>query len=136
MAVCGSEVVAMLLCGTLSCTAQPHRVSLPTIVCPTESVLDFILGPLSLTHKLKNKKGHQQGALSRKLTTNRGYCGHCKSIVWLNNSKCPNVHSGIPEIQDIKPVTAFQDDTKLWGPIIKTKVGRPLIVLLMLGIVD
>lgn len=53
-------------------------------------------------------KGAYTGALSRKLTTNRGYCGHCKSVVWLNNAKCPNVHSGISEIQDIKPVTAFQ----------------------------
>ncbi|KAG5004946.1 hypothetical protein JHK86_029085 [Glycine max] len=53
-------------------------------------------------------KGAYTGALSRILTTSRGYCGHCKSVVWLNNSKCPNVHSGISEIQDIKPVTAFQ----------------------------
>ncbi|BAT94268.1 F-box protein [Vigna angularis] len=53
-------------------------------------------------------KGAYTGALSSILTTNRGYCGHCKSVVWLNNAKCPNVHSGISEIQDIKPVTAFQ----------------------------
>lgn len=53
-------------------------------------------------------KGAYTGALSRKLTTNRGYCGHCKSVVWLNNAKCPNIHSGTSEIQDIKPVTAFQ----------------------------
>ncbi|TKY51360.1 F-box protein [Spatholobus suberectus] len=53
-------------------------------------------------------KGAYTGALSRKLTTNRGYCGHCKSVVWLNNATCPNVHSGISEIQDIKPVTSFQ----------------------------
>ncbi|KAK7279887.1 hypothetical protein RJT34_24946 [Clitoria ternatea] len=54
-------------------------------------------------------KGEYTGALSKKLTTNRGYCACCKSVVWLNNSKCPNAHSGISaEIQDIKPVTAFQ----------------------------
>ncbi|RDX87855.1 SPCC24B10.10c, partial [Mucuna pruriens] len=53
-------------------------------------------------------KGAYTRTLSRKLTTNRGYCGHCKSIVWLNNAKCPNVHIGISEIEDIKPVTAFQ----------------------------
>ncbi|KAL2324584.1 hypothetical protein Fmac_023642 [Flemingia macrophylla] len=53
-------------------------------------------------------KGAYTGALSKKLTTNRGYCGHCKSVVWLNNAKCLNVHSGISEIPDIKPVTALQ----------------------------
>ncbi|KAK7391310.1 hypothetical protein VNO78_19724 [Psophocarpus tetragonolobus] len=53
-------------------------------------------------------KGSYTGALSKLLTTNRGYCGHCKSVVWLNNTKCPNIHSGIYEIQDVKPVTAFQ----------------------------
>lgn len=45
MRVWGSEIVfAMLLCGTLSCTAQqPHRVSLSSsTVCPTESIFDFI----------------------------------------------------------------------------------------------
>ncbi|KAF7821917.1 F-box protein [Senna tora] len=48
-------------------------------------------------------------ALSRKLTFNRGYCGRCKTIVWLNNSKCPNSHCGIiSKIHDIKPVTACQ----------------------------
>ncbi|KAG4395118.1 hypothetical protein GLYMA_20G163801v4 [Glycine max] len=49
-----------------------------------------------------------EGALARILTTNRGYCGHYKSVVWLNNAKCPNAHFGISEIQDIRPVTAFQ----------------------------
>ncbi|CAJ1976995.1 unnamed protein product [Sphenostylis stenocarpa] len=53
-------------------------------------------------------KGAYTGALSTILTTNRGYCGHCKSVVWLNNTRCPNVHSGISEVQEIKPVTAFQ----------------------------
>ncbi|CAL5209438.1 unnamed protein product [Lathyrus oleraceus] len=54
-------------------------------------------------------KGAYTGALSKKLTTNRGYCGHCKAIVWLNNSKCPNVHGGtISEIHDTKPVMRFQ----------------------------
>ncbi|KAG4907948.1 hypothetical protein JHK86_056432 [Glycine max] len=51
------------------------------------------------------------GALARILTTNRGYCGHYKSVVWLNNAKCPNAHFGISEIQDIRPVTAFQTVT-------------------------
>ncbi|CAK8573435.1 unnamed protein product [Lathyrus sativus] len=54
-------------------------------------------------------KGAYTGALSKKLATNRGYCEHCKAIVWLNNSKCPNVHGGtISEIHDTKPVTPFQ----------------------------
>ncbi|KAL1342441.1 F-box protein At5g52880 isoform X1 [Arachis hypogaea] len=49
------------------------------------------------------------GALAKKLTTNRGYCVNCRTVVWLNNSKCPNVHSGmISEVQEIKPVTPFQ----------------------------
>ncbi|KAK2404521.1 F-box protein [Trifolium repens] len=54
-------------------------------------------------------KGAYTGSLSKKLTTNRGYCKHCKAIVWLNNSKCPNVHGGmISKIYDVKPVTSFQ----------------------------
>uniref|UniRef100_A0A0R0ENH2 F-box domain-containing protein n=1 Tax=Glycine max TaxID=3847 RepID=A0A0R0ENH2_SOYBN len=53
------------------------------------------------------------GALARILTTNRGYCGHYKSVVWLNNAKCPNAHFGISEIQDIRPVTAFQMNTNI-----------------------
>ncbi|XP_054810741.1 F-box protein At5g52880 isoform X2 [Prosopis cineraria] len=49
------------------------------------------------------------GALSKKLTSNRGYCAHCKTIVWLNNSKCLNAHCAITSnIQDIIPVTACQ----------------------------
>ncbi|KAL2324583.1 hypothetical protein Fmac_023641 [Flemingia macrophylla] len=48
------------------------------------------------------------GALSKKLTTIRGYCRLCGSVVWLNNTKCPNVHFGISDIADIKPVTALQ----------------------------
>ncbi|MED6122179.1 hypothetical protein PIB30_037344 [Stylosanthes scabra] len=53
--------------------------------------------------------GAYTGALAKKLTTNRGYCVHCRTVVWLNNSKCPNVHSGmISEIQEIKPVTPIQ----------------------------
>jgi len=49
------------------------------------------------------------GAPSRKLTINRGYCERCKTIVWLNNSRCPNVHGGmISEIHDIEPVTSLK----------------------------
>ncbi|XP_028798798.1 F-box protein At5g52880 isoform X2 [Neltuma alba] len=49
------------------------------------------------------------GALLKKLTSNRGYCAHCKTVVWLNNSKCLNAHCEImSNIQDIKPVTACQ----------------------------
>jgi len=49
------------------------------------------------------------GALSRKLTINRGYCELCKTIVWLNNSRCPNIPGGmISEIHDIEAVTSFQ----------------------------
>ncbi|XP_021839835.1 F-box protein At5g52880 isoform X2 [Spinacia oleracea] len=30
---------------------------------------------------------------SRRYKYNRGYCGQCRSIVWLSNLKCPNKHS-------------------------------------------
>ncbi|RZC56469.1 hypothetical protein C5167_015322 [Papaver somniferum] len=30
-----------------------------------------------------------------KILSNRGYCGHCKSIVWLSNMKCTNVHHAV-----------------------------------------
>ncbi|KAK7270456.1 hypothetical protein RIF29_23606 [Crotalaria pallida] len=63
----------------------------------------------SVTDWKEAVKGAYTGALSKKLTTNRGYCGHCKTVVWLNNSNCPNVHCGrTSETQNIMPVTAFQ----------------------------
>lgn len=38
---------------------------------------------------------------------NRGYCGHCNSIVWLRNLKCPNEHSkqgsGDQQLRPIAP---------------------------------
>lgn len=40
---------------------------------------------------------------------NRGYCSQCNSIVWLNNLKCPNQHSGQPsENQRLRPVSPSQ----------------------------
>lgn len=52
MRVWGSEIVfAVLLCGTLSSTAQPHhnhrrfsQTTTTTTVCPVHSLLDFVLG--------------------------------------------------------------------------------------------
>ncbi|KAJ4705920.1 F-box protein [Melia azedarach] len=35
------------------------------------------------------------GNSSKKLTSNRGFCGHCKAVVWLNNLKCSNEHHGL-----------------------------------------
>ncbi|KAJ7974115.1 F-box protein [Quillaja saponaria] len=49
------------------------------------------------------------GSSGKRLTSSRGYCRHCKSIVWIDNMKCPNSHSGkISRIQDIKPLDAWQ----------------------------
>nr|ACU23635.1 unknown [Glycine max] len=60
--VWGSEIVfAILLCGTLSCTAQAHhnRVSLSstTAICPARPLLDFILGFSDSTCSLPNSLG-------------------------------------------------------------------------------
>ncbi|WVY97704.1 hypothetical protein V8G54_029855 [Vigna mungo] len=50
-----------------------------------------------------------QGTVDNRLITNwKDSVKGAYTVVWLNNAKCPNVHSGISEIQDIKPVTAFQ----------------------------
>ncbi|XP_040871069.1 5'-adenylylsulfate reductase-like 4 [Glycine max] len=65
MRVWGSEIVfALLLCGTLSCTAQAihNRVSLSTTtttttICPARSLLDFILGFPDSTCPLPNSLG-------------------------------------------------------------------------------
>ncbi|KAK7343714.1 hypothetical protein VNO77_12691 [Canavalia gladiata] len=82
---------------------------------PTKAVEDkkhrFLHKPVdtrTITEWKEAVKGAYSGELSKKLTTNRGYCRQCKSVVWLNNSKCPNVHCGISRTQDIKSVTAFQ----------------------------
>ncbi|CAJ2629941.1 unnamed protein product [Trifolium pratense] len=82
-------------------------------VRPDEEVNDKLLQkPLDTRMGVNWKeavKGAYTGSLSKKLTTNRGYCKHCKAIVWLNNSKCLNVHGGIiSKIHDVKPVTSFQ----------------------------
>ncbi|KAG5045501.1 hypothetical protein JHK86_014907 [Glycine max] len=54
-------VFAIFLCGTLSCTAQPHhnRVSLSTTtsICPAGSLLDFVLGFPDSTCPLLNSLG-------------------------------------------------------------------------------
>ncbi|KEH43668.1 F-box-like protein [Medicago truncatula] len=75
-----------------------------------------------ITDWKKAVKGAYTGALSRKLAINRGYCECCKTIVWLNNSRCPNVHGGmISEIHDIEPVTSTATTTTKPYP---TKWGR------------
>ncbi|KAK6925895.1 F-box domain [Dillenia turbinata] len=45
----------------------------------------------------------------RRITLNRGFCGRCDAIVWLNNMKCANVHSDSkPESQQVRPVSPQQ----------------------------
>ncbi|KAF3432909.1 hypothetical protein FNV43_RR24011 [Rhamnella rubrinervis] len=49
------------------------------------------------------------GRSSKKLTSSRGYCGHCNTIVWLDNTKCSNVHIGLDSgNQQVKPVSPSQ----------------------------
>uniref|UniRef100_A0A2N9ECX8 F-box domain-containing protein n=1 Tax=Fagus sylvatica TaxID=28930 RepID=A0A2N9ECX8_FAGSY len=49
------------------------------------------------------------GNASKNLTSSRGYCGHCDTIVWLNNMKCSNEHHGLnSENQKLKPVSPHQ----------------------------
>ncbi|KAL5744725.1 hypothetical protein ACOSP7_027595 [Xanthoceras sorbifolium] len=49
------------------------------------------------------------GNSSKKLTSNRGFCGHCNAIVWLDNLKCSNAHCSIKsQSQQIKPVSLCQ----------------------------
>ncbi|KAK2654017.1 hypothetical protein Ddye_013873 [Dipteronia dyeriana] len=49
------------------------------------------------------------GNSSKKLTSNRGFCGHCNAIVWLDNLKCSNTHCGVkPQNQQIKFVSLYQ----------------------------
>lgn len=52
---------------------------------------------------------------------NRGYCGHCNSIVWLDNLRCPNKHSRQESRnQQLMPVSPNQivgyiiDDDTSW----------------------
>ncbi|KAL5069789.1 hypothetical protein RYX36_020676 [Vicia faba] len=76
---------------------------------PDDKLLHKPLDTRTVTDWKEAVKGSYTGALSKKLTTNRGYCERCKAIVWLNNSKCPNIHGGrISEIHDTRPVTQFQ----------------------------
>ncbi|KAL1344627.1 hypothetical protein AAHE18_08G060100 [Arachis hypogaea] len=57
----GSEiVVATLLCWSISCTAQPHKVSVSAAdaaICPKETVFDFILGFRDATCSLPDSVG-------------------------------------------------------------------------------
>ncbi|KAJ0043943.1 hypothetical protein Pint_17574 [Pistacia integerrima] len=49
------------------------------------------------------------GNSSKKLTSDRGFCGHCNAVVWLNNLKCSNVHSGLKsQNQQIKLISPSQ----------------------------
>lgn len=51
---------------------------------------------------------------------NRGYCGQCTSIVWLNNLKCPNQHSeqqsGNPRLKPVSPsqIVRYIVDDSCW----------------------
>ncbi|CAL9008774.1 unnamed protein product [Prunus brigantina] len=49
------------------------------------------------------------GSSSKKLKSSRGYCRDCNTIVWLDNMKCSNEHTGLnSENQQIKPVLPSQ----------------------------
>ncbi|KAK4837951.1 hypothetical protein QYF36_009774 [Acer negundo] len=49
------------------------------------------------------------GNSSKKITSNRGFCGHCNAIVWLDNMKCSNTHCGVKsQNQQIKLVSLCQ----------------------------
>ncbi|KAL7003523.1 hypothetical protein U1Q18_004677 [Sarracenia purpurea var. burkii] len=50
-----------------------------------------------------------KGNSLKKLTSYRGYCGHCNSVVWLNKMKCPNQHCKLNfKKQEIKPISTEQ----------------------------
>ncbi|XP_015878294.1 F-box protein At5g52880 isoform X1 [Ziziphus jujuba] len=49
-----------------------------------------------------------RGQSSKKLASGRGYCGYCDTIVWLDNTKCFNVHSGLDSENQISPVSLDQ----------------------------
>ncbi|XP_062120297.1 F-box protein At5g52880 isoform X2 [Humulus lupulus] len=48
----------------------------------------------------------------KKLTSSRGYCGNCTTIVWLENMKCSNEHCRLSsenhDNQRVKPVSSHQ----------------------------
>ncbi|CAL2243823.1 unnamed protein product [Prunus armeniaca] len=49
------------------------------------------------------------GSSSKKLKSSRGYCRDCNTIVWLDNMKCSNEHTGLnSENQQIKLVLPSQ----------------------------
>ncbi|XVF12585.1 hypothetical protein REPUB_Repub08aG0131700 [Reevesia pubescens] len=49
------------------------------------------------------------GTSSKKLMSNRGYCGHCNTIVWLKNLKCSNRQCELKyESVQIKPISPHQ----------------------------
>ncbi|XP_077212443.1 F-box family protein [Tasmannia lanceolata] len=51
------------------------------------------------------------GNSSWRSTSNRGYCGHCKSLIWLSNMKCTNSHHGSKvenQRWEIKPISPQQ----------------------------
>ncbi|XP_044467455.1 F-box protein At5g52880 [Mangifera indica] len=48
------------------------------------------------------------GNSSKNLTSDRGFCGHCNAVVWLNNLKCSNVHCGLKSQKQIKHILPSQ----------------------------
>ncbi|KAL9409790.1 hypothetical protein AB3S75_048084 [Citrus x aurantiifolia] len=54
-------------------------------------------------------KGAYIGNSLKKLTSNRGFCGHCNAVVWLNNLKCSNELCGLKfKNQQIKLLSPCQ----------------------------
>ncbi|XP_028089420.1 F-box protein At5g52880-like [Camellia sinensis] len=50
-----------------------------------------------------------KGNSLKKLTSNRGYCGHCDAVVWLSNMKCSNKHCRLnSKSQKIKHISPEQ----------------------------
>ncbi|XP_021274773.1 F-box protein At5g52880 [Herrania umbratica] len=49
------------------------------------------------------------GSFAKTLMSNRGYCGHCNTIVWLKNLKCSDRQCELKfESQQIKPISPHQ----------------------------
>ncbi|CAL5323257.1 unnamed protein product [Camellia sinensis] len=54
-----------------------------------------------------------KGNSLKKLTSHRGYCGHCDAVVWLSNMKCSNKHCRLnSKNQQIKHISLEQCN---WG---------------------
>ncbi|XP_043716107.1 F-box protein At5g52880 [Telopea speciosissima] len=84
---------------------EPIQEKMNTVLHQKEKVMDSMV---FLDWK-EAFKGAYIGNSSRRSTSNRGHCWHCKSIVWLNNMRCSNVQNELqPENHKIKPISLQQ----------------------------